>query len=71
MPQTEIIFSVQESSEGGYLARALGRSIFSQAESLEELRSMLRDAVSCHIADGDKHSVIRLRLPNDEPLPRL
>jgi hypothetical protein len=66
MPQSEIIFSVQESPEGGYEARALGHSIFSQADSLDELKSMLRDAVACHFAETDKPSVIRLHLVKDE-----
>jgi hypothetical protein len=66
MPQSEIIFSVQESPEGGYEARALGHSIFSQADSLEELKTMVRDAVACHFADGEKPSVIRLHLVKDE-----
>ena len=66
MPQTEIIFSVQESPEGGYEARALGHSIFSQAETLEELKVMLRDAVSCHFAENEKPSLIRLHLVKDE-----
>jgi hypothetical protein len=39
MPQTEIIFSVQESLEGGYEAPALGHSIFSQAELWNNSRS--------------------------------
>jgi hypothetical protein len=64
MTQTEIIFSVQVSPEGGYEARALGHSIFSQAETLEELKVMLRDAVSCHFAENEKPSVIRLHLVN-------
>jgi hypothetical protein len=66
MPQSEIIFSVQESPEGGYEARALGHSIFSQADSLDELKSMLRDAVACHFAETDRPSVIRLHLVKDE-----
>ena len=66
MPQSEIIFSVQESPEGGYEARALGHSIFSQADSLEELKTIVRDAVACHFADADKPSVIRLHLVKDE-----
>ena len=66
MPQTEIIFSVQESPEGGYEAHALGHSIFSQAETLEELKVKLRDAVSCHFAENEKPSVIRLHLVKDE-----
>jgi hypothetical protein len=48
MTQTEIIFSVQESPEGGYEARALGHPIFTQAETMEELRDTVRDAVRCH-----------------------
>lgn len=54
MQQSEIIFSVQESPEGGYEARALGHSIFSQADSLDELKSMLCDAVACHLAELEK-----------------
>jgi hypothetical protein len=69
MPQTEIIFSVQESPEGGYEAHALGHSIFSQAETLEELKVMLRDAVACHFAEGEKPSLIRLHLVKDEVIP--
>ncbi|MGB8325029.1 MAG: hypothetical protein WCE52_18885, partial [Candidatus Acidiferrum sp.] len=64
-----IIFAVHESPEGGYEARALGHSIFSQAESLEELKAMLRDAVKCHFDDADKPSVIRLHLVKDEVIP--
>lgn len=51
MPDTEIIFAVEESAEGGYSARALGYSIHTQAETLEELRSMVQDAVRCHFED--------------------
>jgi hypothetical protein len=69
MSQTEIIFAVQESPEGGYEARALGHSIFSQAETMEELKMMLRDAVACHFADGEKPSLIRLHVVKDEVIP--
>ena len=48
MAETEIIFSLQESLEGGFEARALGHSIFTQAESMDELREMVREAVRCH-----------------------
>jgi hypothetical protein len=60
MSEKEIIFSVEESPEGGYEARALGYAIFTHAESLEELRKMVRDAVSCHFEGGEKPPVIRL-----------
>ena len=60
MAQSEIIFSVQESPEGGYQARALGFSIFTEADSLDELKSMIRDAVSCHFEPAEEPGVIRL-----------
>ncbi len=69
MSADEIIFSVQESPEGGYEARALGFSIFTQADSLEELKTAVRDAVSCHFEDNNKPSVIRLHIVKDEVIP--
>jgi hypothetical protein len=52
MAETEIIFSVQESPEGGYEARALGYSIFTQADTMEQLKQNVRKAVHCHFDDG-------------------
>jgi len=69
MSDREIIFVVEESPEVGYEARALGYSIFTQGESLEELRKMLRDAVACHFDQATKPSVIRLHLVKDEVIP--
>jgi hypothetical protein len=69
MAQTEIIFAVQESPEGGYEARALGFSIFTQADSLEELKTMVRDAVSCHFDAASKPAVIRLHMVKDGVIP--
>lgn len=69
MPQSEIIFSVQESPEGGYQARALGFSIFTEADTLDELKTMIRDAVSCHFENGQKPSIIRLHMAKDEVIP--
>jgi hypothetical protein len=66
MAQSEIIFSVQESPEGGYEARALGHPIFTQADSMEELKAMLRDAVSCYFREDAKPQVIRLHMVKDE-----
>lgn len=63
---SEVIFEVTESVEGGYEARALGFSIFTQGETLEELRDMVRDAVRCHFDDQEMPSVIRLHLVRDE-----
>ncbi|MCW3106651.1 MAG: 2-oxoisovalerate dehydrogenase, component beta subunit [Segetibacter sp.] len=55
----EIIFLVKESDEGGLTTKALGVSIFTEAESLDELRTAVKDAVRCHF-DDDKQRVIRL-----------
>jgi hypothetical protein len=69
MAETEIIFSVQESVEGGFEARALGHDIFTQAESMEELRGMVRDAVRCHFNGDSAPAVIRLHIVKDEVIP--
>ena len=61
MSEKEIIFSVQESPEGGYEARALGHSIFTEADTLEELKTMLRDAVRCHFDEASRLSPSSLR----------
>jgi len=66
MADNEIIFSVQESPEGGYEARALGYSIFTEADSLEELKHKVREAVCCHFEEGQAPPVIRLHLVKDE-----
>jgi hypothetical protein len=69
VPESEIIFSVQEAPEGGYRARSLGFSIFTEADSLEELKKMIRDAVSCHFDPAEKPRVIRLHMVRDEVIP--
>ncbi len=66
--QTEIIFLASESPEGGFEARALGQSIFTEADTLEELREMVRDAVACHFDDAERPSVIRLHFVREEIL---
>jgi hypothetical protein len=52
--------------EGGYIARALGASIFTEAEDLEALRDQVRDAVRCHLEEGKGPKVIRLHFVRDE-----
>ena len=65
--KTEIIFEVQEADEGGYWARALGESIFTQADSWEELRINVKDAVECHFdSPDDRPKIIRLHFIRDE-----
>ena len=70
MSISEIIFEVTEDEvDGGYNAQALGHAIFTQADSLEELRAMVKDAVACHFGDNvDRPGVIRLHFVRDEVL---
>jgi hypothetical protein len=69
MAESEIIFSVQESAEGGYEARALGHDIFTQADTMAQLREMVRDAVRCHFNGDSAPVVIRLHIVKDEVIP--
>ncbi|XUX00463.1 MAG: 2-oxoisovalerate dehydrogenase [Dehalogenimonas sp.] len=62
----EIIFLVQEDPEGGFTARALGQSIFTEADTLDELKSQVRDALACHFGYGAAPPVVRLSLQKDE-----
>ena len=69
MGESDIIFTVEESPEGGYEARALGYSIYTQAETLEELKGMIQDAVRCHFNEETRPRVIRLHVVKDEVIP--
>ncbi len=63
---SELIFQVEESPEGGYTARALGASIFTEADDLEDLHAQVRDAVRCHFDEGEAPAMIRLHFVRDE-----
>jgi predicted RNase H-like HicB family nuclease len=57
---TEIVFLIEDDPDGGYTARALGESIFTQADDMDSLRDMIRDAVRCHFPDeSSRPKVIR------------
>ncbi|HLI26718.1 MAG TPA: 2-oxoisovalerate dehydrogenase [Chloroflexota bacterium] len=64
----EIIFIVEESAEGGFEARALGYSIYTEADSLQALRAMVRDAVRCHFEVAERPRIIRLHFVKEEVL---
>ena len=63
---TEIVFIVEDAPEGGYLARAVGESSVTEADSAEQLRDMIRDAVRCHFDEGVRPRAIRLHFVRDE-----
>ena len=62
---SDLIFLVEEAPEGGYTARALGESIFTEADTLDELQDQVRDAVRCHFEESDRPSVVHLHLVRD------
>jgi len=64
----EVIFIVEESPEGGYTARALGPSIFTEADDWSDLQANVRDAVNCHFDEGKAPKVIRLHFVREEVL---
>lgn len=62
MSLSEIIFEVTEADEGGYNARALGHSIFTQGDDWADLKEMVKDATRCHFEDECMPRMIRLHL---------
>lgn len=68
MMDKEIIFLVEESPEGGYEARALGHSIFTEADTYEHLKKMAQDAVNCHFEPGLRPRLVRLFLVKEDIL---
>lgn len=49
---SELIFVVEDAPECGFIARALGASIFTEADTIAELHEKIRDAVRCHFDEG-------------------
>jgi hypothetical protein len=66
MAMGELIFVVEEAPEGGYIARALGQSIFTEADTLAELPGKVREAVRCHFEEGHAPKVVRLHHVREE-----
>lgn len=65
---SEIHFIVEEAPEGGFVARAVGADIFTEADDLPGLHQQVRDAVRCHFDEADKPALIRLHITREEAL---
>jgi hypothetical protein len=63
---SEIVFVVEEAPEGGYIARAVGESIVTEADNLAQLHERTREAVRCHFDEGKAPKLIRLHYVRDE-----
>ena len=62
----EIIFVVEEDPEQGYSAKALGYSIFTEGDSLTELKDNIKDAIKCHFDKDDMPLYVRLHIITEE-----
>lgn len=65
---SEIHFVVEEAPEGGFIARAMGADIFTEADDLPSLHAQVRDAVHGHFDEGQTPSLIRLHITREEVL---
>jgi len=63
---SELIFLVEEAPEGGFTARALGETIFTDADGRADLYDKVRDAVRCHFDEGHLPKIIRLHFVREE-----
>ena len=64
----ELVFEVTQEADGGFVADALGESIFTQADTWDELRQNVREAVAAFYFDRPAPAVLRLHLVRDEVL---
>ncbi len=64
----EIIFYIEESYDGGYEARALGHPIFTDGETIQELKSNIKDAIHCHFEEGEAPQIIKLHFVKEEAI---
>ena len=64
----EIMFCVEEAVEGGYTARALEVAIFTQGDTLDDLKRNIRDAVRCHYVEDEAPKIIHLHFVREEAI---
>jgi predicted RNase H-like HicB family nuclease len=62
----ELIFIVEESLDGGYEARSVGASIFTQGDDISDLKKQIKDAVNCHFEEDKLPKIIQLHYTKDE-----
>lgn len=68
MSQSELLFVIEEEDDGGFVARAVGESIVTEADDFDSLRDRVRDAVILHFNQTEQPKLIRLHLVRDEVL---
>ena len=67
----EIIFIVEEAPDGGFVAKAVGSDIFTQAENEQQLKEVIRDAIICHFEKEDIPDIVHLHYVKEETFSML
>ena len=63
----ELIFEIRDAEEGGFNARALGKAIFTQADSWEELKNNIREALDCYFDSPEEQpKLVQMHYVKDE-----
>jgi hypothetical protein len=62
----ELVFDVIQDQDGGFVAECLSESIATEADTWQELRANVKEAVSAFFFDGSTPERIRLHLVRDE-----
>jgi hypothetical protein len=66
----ELIFEIRDAEEGGFYASALGHAIFTEAETWEQLRANLLEAVSVHFEEAQvRPRLLQMHYVKDELIP--
>ena len=62
----EIMFLIEDALEGGYTAKAIGEGIFTEGDTLEEIKKNIKEAVECHFDEDKRPKLIRLHMVKEE-----
>ncbi|MBV9993458.1 MAG: 2-phospho-L-lactate guanylyltransferase [Alphaproteobacteria bacterium] len=65
---SELVFEVTQEIDGGYVAEALGESIFTEGDTWDDLCTNVREAVKAYYFDRPAPDRLRLHLVRDEVL---
>ena len=66
MKLKETMFVGEEDPEKGYTAQALGYSIFTEGDTLEELKENIKDALKCHFDKKEMPLFVYLHIIKEE-----
>jgi hypothetical protein len=65
---SELVFEVTQEQDGGFIAEALGENIVTEANTWDQLRANVKEAVEAYYFEEPKPAFLRLHLRRDEVL---